>query len=155
VARFFIDGQLCFVERLADYDPRFAALKGGAVRRVTAVLVGDVANRPSVTLEEFWSWFPFELFSAVSFASGVEVGLLWIEIQDEEGALIRRLHGRPALPHFWEADTVLGQFTRARTSWAMGVFLNRYLAAPKPVRSYLEVAMDHAQLGSLGAPLRL
>jgi hypothetical protein len=155
VAGFFIDGQLCFMERLADYDARVAALKGGAVRRLTAVLVGDVANRPSSTLEEFWSWFPFELFSALSFASGAEVGLPWIEIRDEDGALIRRLHGRPGLPHFWEADAVLGQFTRAETKGAMGDFLTRYLAVPAAVRSFLEVAMDHARLGSLGAPLRL
>lgn len=123
VVGFFIDGQLCFVERLADYDARLASLKGGTVRRLTAVLIGDVGNCPTSTLEEFWSWFPFQLFSALSFASGAEVGLPWIEIRDEEGGLIRRLHGRPGLPHFWEGDALLGQFTRAGTRGAMGDWL--------------------------------
>src|SRR2546425_6024735 len=46
---------------------------------------------PYTTL--FRSWFPFDILSALSFASGSEVGFPWIEIRDEEGALIRRLHG--------------------------------------------------------------
>lgn len=152
---FFIEGQLCFVERLADYDDRVAALKSGTVRRITAVLVGELAGQPTSTLAEFWSWFPFELFSAMSFASGVEVGLPWIEIRDETGALIRRLHGRPGLPHFWDGGSVLGQFARAGTAGAIGNFLTQYLSLSTSQRSYLEVAMDHARLGTLGAPLRL
>jgi hypothetical protein len=152
---FFIEGRLCFVERLADYDDRVAALKNGALRRITAVLVGELGDRPASTLAEFWSWFPFELFSALSFASGVEVGLPWIEIRDEAGGLTRRLHGRSSLPHFWGGDPVLGQFARAGTQSAVGNLLTQYLSVSAPQRSYLEVAMDHARLGTLGAPLRL
>jgi hypothetical protein len=58
---FFIEGRLRFVERFADYDDRVAALKNGAVRRITAILVGELGNLPASTLAEFWSWFPFEL----------------------------------------------------------------------------------------------
>jgi hypothetical protein len=152
---FFIEGRLCFVERLADYDDRVTALKNGAVRRITAILVGELGNHPASTLAEFWSWFPFEVFSALSFASGVEVGLPWIEIRDEAGGLIRRLHGRSSLPHFWGGEPVLGQFARAGTQGAVGSLLTQYLSLSAVKRSYLEVAMDHARLGTLGAPLRL
>lgn len=152
---FLMEGKLCFVERLPDYDSRLESLKKGAQRRVTAVLVGELANTSISTLADFWSWFPFELFSALGFASGIEVGLPWIEIRDEAGGLIRRLHGRPALPHYWEGDALLQEFDTAGSMGGLGEFLTRYLTLPSAQRSYLEVVMDHARLGSIGAPLRL
>src|SRR5439155_8994187 len=85
VVTFSPDQNFHFIERVADYEERVSSLKAGSQRRITAVLVGDIGSRPVSTLAEFRSWFPFEMLSALSFASGIEVGSLWIEIRDENG----------------------------------------------------------------------
>jgi hypothetical protein len=156
VAAFLLEGRWCFVERLPDYEQRVASLRTGDQRRITAVLVGEVAAaRATSSLSEFASWFPLELFSALGFASGTEVSLPWVEIRDEEGGLIRTLHGRPILPSFSEGDSLLGEFTRAAARGGMGQFLTGYLALPLSQRSCLEATMNHARLGSVGTPSRL
>ena len=107
VIGFYISGRLCFIERLADYDQRLASLKSGNQCTMTAVLVGELGEDPVSSLEEFNSWFPMEVISALGFASGVEVAFSWVEIRDEQGGLIRRLHGRTSLPTFDEGDVLL------------------------------------------------
>jgi hypothetical protein len=155
VIAFTIGENLYFIERLPDYDERLASLKTGAQRKVTAALVGDVGSRPVSTLTEFRSWFPYEMLSALGFASGTEVGRLWVEIRDDNGALIRRLHGRPTLPTFWEGDELIHRYDSVGDKPAMGEFVTAYLTQAPEKRSYLEVVMNHARLGSLGSQLRL
>jgi hypothetical protein len=152
---FLMDNRLCFVERLADYADRVTSLQSGSQRRITAVLVGELANQPVSTLADFRSWFPFEVLTALSFGSGIEIGLPWIEIRDGNGELIRRLHGALSLPHFWNGDPLLREFDIAGDFGGLGEFLTRYLNLPGRERSYLEVVMGHARVGSLGAPLPL
>lgn len=152
VLAFYIDGKLCFIERLPDYEIRVAALKSGTARqKVTAVLVGDVGNNPVATLEDFRSWFPYGIVSALAFASGVEVGWPWIEIRDVKGGLIRRLHGSPRFPSFFDGDEVFGRLCRP----GAGEFINRFVTLPENKRSYLQAVMNHARLGSLGPHLHL
>ena len=154
VIPFFLQGRLCFIEPLADYEQREASLKAGAQRVVTAVLIGELAGEAVGQLEEFQSWFPLEVLSALGFASGVEVSPAWIEIRDEHGMLIRRLHGRPWLPIFDEGDVLLTKFDAGENS-GIGSFLTQYLACASEKRSYLEAAMNHSRMGSLGTGLRL
>jgi len=154
VIGFFRQGRICFVERLADYEQRETSLKTGAQRLITAVLIGELNGEPVGTLEEFRSWFPLEVLSALGFTSGVEVSLPWIEIRDEHGALIRRLHGRPHLPTFDEGDVLLTKFDAGGNS-GTGSFLTQYLACTPEKLAYLEAAMNHARLGSLGTAVRL
>jgi len=152
VLGFSVEGNLFFIERLSDYDARAASLRSGAARRkITAVLVGEVGANPTGTLAEFRSWFPFDILSALSFASGSEVGFPWIEIRDEEGALIRRLHGGARMPSFFEGDDVFGKFSRP----GAGEFITRFMALPRDRRRLLRVVMNHARLGSLGPHLFL
>lgn len=153
VAFKYQDG-LCFIERLADFSGRLDALQNGAQRLATAVLVGEIGSEPVTTWDEFRSWFPMEVLSALGFASGVEVGFSWIEIRDEQGGLIRRLHGASWQPVFDEGDVVLGKFA-ADTESGMGTFLTRYIASSSEKRSFLEPVFNHARLGSLGISLRL
>jgi hypothetical protein len=152
VLGFSMDGRVCFIERVPDYEAHVAALRSGAARRkITAVLVGDVGTNPVATLADFRSWFPHEILSALSFASGVEVGWPWVEIRDEKGSLIRRLHGGTRTPAFSGGDDVFGQFSRP----GAGDFITRYVLLSNEKRSYLEVVMNHVRLGSLGSPLHL
>jgi len=148
-------GRLHFIERLSDYEERHASLQSGTQRKVTAVLIGDIGSQPASTFTDFLSWFPSDLLSALSFASGTEVGRLWIEIRDENGTLIRRLHGKSQLPSFWEGDELLEKYDRMDGNAAMGEFVAAYLAQPPDKRFYLEMAMNHARLGSIPAPFHL
>ena len=148
-------GRLHFIERLSDYEERHASLQSGTQRKVTAVLVGDIGSQPTSTFTDFLSWFPSDLLSALSFASGTEVGRLWIEIRDENGTLIRRLHGKSQLPSFWEGDELLEKYDRMDGNAAMGEFVAAYLAQPPDKRFYLEMAMNHARFGSILAPFHL
>ncbi len=154
VIPFSLQGRLCFIEQLADYAQREASLKSGAQRVITAVLVGELAGEAVGELAEFQSWFPMEALSALGFSSGVEVSSAWIEIRDQHGMLIRRLHGRPWLPTFDEGDVLLTKFDAGASS-GTGSFLTQYLACAPEKRSYLEAAMNHSRMGSLGTGLRL
>lgn len=154
VIGFYLAGRLCFIERLADYEERIRSLQTGAQRLITAVLVGELGGEPVATLKEFRSWFPAEVMSALAFASGVQLGFPWIEIRDEQGALIRRLHGRSSLPTFDEGDVLLTKLD-AKDGSSIGSFLTQYLACAAQKRSYLEAIMNHARMGSLGTALRL
>jgi hypothetical protein len=154
VIGFYILGRLCFIERLADYDQRLVSLKSGNQCTMTAVLVGELEEEPVSSLEEFKSWFPMEVISALGFASGVDVSSSWVEIRDEQGGLIRRLHGRASQPTFDEGDVLLTRMDTPSNS-GMGPFLTSYLSCSPDKRSYLEAVMNHARLGSLGTSLRL
>jgi hypothetical protein len=152
---FTTDQRLHFIERLSDYEERHASLQSGTQRMVTAVLVGEVGSRPVSTFSDFLLWFPSEMLSALGFASGTEVGRLWIEIRDERGALIRRLHGTSQLPSFSEGDELLEKYDRMNGNAAMGEFISAYLAQPEAKRFSLQMAMNHARLGSIGTHLHL
>jgi hypothetical protein len=152
VVGFSVDGGICFVERLADYDARAASLRNGAARRkITAVLVGEVGNNPVANLADFRSWFPFDILSALSFASGTEVGFPWIEIRDCEGSLIRRLHGGARMPSFSESYATFGKFSRP----GAGDFIIRFISLPRDKRRILQIVMNHVRMGSFGSRLYL
>ena len=54
VLAFTVDEKLCFIERVPDYEAHLAGLKtGGARRRITAVLVGDMGANSVETLADF------------------------------------------------------------------------------------------------------
>jgi len=155
VVAFSIDARLHFIERVADYEERKASLESGKQHAVTAVLVGEIGSHPVGSFTEFFSWFPSEMLSALGFASGAEVGRLWVEIRDEHGELIRRLHGKSQLPSFWQGDELLERIDQMNGNAAMGEFVAAYLAQPPDKRFYLEMAINHARLGSIGSHLHL
>jgi hypothetical protein len=148
VLGFTVNGNIYFIERLSDYEERAAALENGTSRRkITAVLVGEVGTNSVATLAEFRSWFQFDILSALSFASGTEVGFPWIEIRGDQGALVRRLHGGARMPSFFESDEVFGKFSRP----GAGDFVSRFVSLPADKRRLLQVVMNHVRLGSLGS----
>ncbi len=152
ILAFDVGGSLYFVERLSDYDARAASLKSGAARRkATAVLVGEVGTNSVATLAESRSWFPFDMLTALSFASGTEIGFPWIEIRDDRGILIRRLHGSARMPSFFESDDLFGKFSRP----GAGDFISRFISLPRDKRRLLQIVMNHVRLGSLGPDLYL
>jgi hypothetical protein len=91
--RFEFGGGLGFVERLADYgESEQLLLKGKERHKTTAVMVGPTEDAPADTFERMREWFPFDVLSLLTLATGTEVGCPWVEIRDEDGRLVRRFH---------------------------------------------------------------
>lgn len=156
VIGFPLNGQVCFIERLHDFDDRVASLRSGTQRRITAVMVGEVGSHKTDTLANFRSSFPLGMLAVLSFGSGVEVGFPWIEIRDSGGDLIRRLHGRPWLPTYHEGDVLLSKFdVDIPKGSGIGTVITQFLSLPEETRSFLSATMNHARLGSLGSHLHL
>jgi len=145
---FELDGLLHFIEPLPDYESRALDLRAGQQRKMTAVLVGDLGNRAASNWSDMRAWHPFAILSALSFASGIEVGAPWIEVRDEAGFLLRRIHAFPPVPAYSKGTAVLSEFNRGQGS-GMGEFLKSYLMTPSSKRHQLEIIMDHARLGTV------
>lgn len=92
--------ELGFIELLPDYQERKKALLAGYERgKVMAVMVGAIPLT-IVNAYELKSWFPFDFLPILSFALGVEVCAPWVELRDEQGELVARLHSKLGLPSF-------------------------------------------------------
>ena len=90
----FGDG-MGFIEKLPDYaESERLLLEGKERRKTTAVMVGPTGGDPVGDFETMRGWFPFDVLSLLTLATGAEVGFPWIEIRDARGGLVRRLHGR-------------------------------------------------------------
>jgi hypothetical protein len=151
VIGFYMVGQVSFVERLPDFDERVVSLRSGSQRRITVVLIGEVGSRATDTVDNFRSWFPLDMLTVLSFASGVDVGFSWIEIRDSSGKLIRRLHGRPWLPTYHERDVLLSKLdVDINKGSGIGSVITQLLSLPEETRFFLSATMNHARLGSLG-----
>lgn len=93
--QFELDEGIGFIERLPDYgDCERLLVEGKERHRTTAVMVGPVGGRPAESLDLLRTWFPFDLLSLLTLATGTEVGAPWIELRDARGHLVRRLHGK-------------------------------------------------------------
>jgi hypothetical protein len=95
LVQFELEEGLGFIERMPEYGDRERLLVEGKERhQTTAVMVGPVGGRPSEDLEQLRTWYPFDLLSLLTLATGTEVGAPWIELRDAQGHLVRRLHGK-------------------------------------------------------------
>lgn len=78
-----------FVERLPDYEvTKELLLEGKERRKTTGVMVGPTGNGPVESFERMRDWFPFDVLSLLTLATGMEVGCPWVEIRDDEGRLV-------------------------------------------------------------------
>jgi len=90
---FEFGGGLGFVERLPDYaDSEELLVEGKEGSKTTAVMVGPVGNEPVESFERMREWFPFDVLSLLTLATGTEVGCPWVEIREGQGQLVRRFH---------------------------------------------------------------
>jgi len=156
VIGFLMDAQVCFIERLPDFDDRVGSLRSGTQRRIMAVMVGETGSNPTDTIANVRLWMPLDILAVLGFGSGVEVGFPWIEIRDSNGQLIRRLHGRPWLPTYHEGDVLLSKFDVDMPKGSgIGTAITQFHGLSEETRQCVAVTMNHARLGSLGSHLHL
>lgn len=63
-------------------------LEGKEQRKTTAVMVGPTGGDPVWDFETMRGWFPFDVLSLITLATGAEVGFPCIEIRDARGGLV-------------------------------------------------------------------
>lgn len=87
-------GRPAFVEPLPEYEGLTRDLLAGARRRaVTAVAVGELSGE-APAIEALKSWAPLRLPLLLTLATGGKVGVPWIEVREDSGRLLSRLHVR-------------------------------------------------------------
>lgn len=141
---FTFNGHSAFIEPLADYDERERKLKDGSVKALaTAIVVGEVGDN-SIEAISLKSWFPYDLLRVLGFATGAEVGALWIEFRDESGRLVRRIHERHGLTIFDEGHREGHRTICEGVHRGTGRLMTCFLSSEYARKSHLPVAMNHA-----------
>jgi hypothetical protein len=142
---FEFDKSLGFIEALPDYEEKERRLlKRQIPSAITSVMVGDLGNKP-IDLDKIMAWFPLFKLDLLGLASGNEVGTPWLELRDQNGRLVRRIHGTFGFGHslFIKGSKAIDEVLHRGT----GRLLSMAQACPDLHASYLIVALRHTILG--------
>lgn len=103
----FDSGRPGFIEPLPDHRERERVLQTGAAPSlVTAVMVGEVGDNPTVWTE-LATWFPFDFAGLLSLASGTPTSIPWVEFRSADGQLVGRFHRHVAPGPFAQEKPVI------------------------------------------------
>ncbi len=130
---FAIDGTAAYIQPL-NQQP-------AASNAIDALLVGELFAGLSANWEAMKKTFPFELFSALAFATGQRLSAPWIEFGGGTGELISRLHVDIGRPSGETGHTFPSRFHVGASS-GLAAFVTAFLALPPETRHWLQVAMS-------------
>ncbi len=140
-------GGLGFVERLPDYAESEQLLVEGKERsKTTAVMVGPVGGESVESFERMRGWFPFDVLSLLTLATGTEVGCPWADIRDGQGRLVRRFHGGLGVRPFRKGRRLIREIsmTRGRGFKATGRLIERACSRSERFgKPFLRIAIVH------------
>ena len=144
---FGFSGGLGFVERLPD-DPESERrlLEGKERHKTTAVMVGPIGGEPVESFERMREWFPFDVLSLLTLATGTEVGCPWVEIRDRQGRLVRRFHQGLGVGPFRKGYRLIEEIplTRGRGFKATGRLVERACSHSKEFgEAFVRAAIVH------------
>jgi hypothetical protein len=100
-----------FVEYLPDFSERGGKLvQGVETTLITAAMVGEVGSNPTDNDEGLERWLkPPDMLSLLTLASGSEVSAPWIELRDEAGRLVRRIHRALRPTRYFQGHRLIGE----------------------------------------------
>lgn len=131
--------RLGFVEPLPDYEARKQMLlEGKAQRVITSLMIGETGPN-QIDIESVKQWFPFQFLNLLGIASGIEVGVNWIEFRDEKGELVQRLHAKFNNPLFSRGHKAIDEGIHRGT----GTLLSNYQFSLHTGNSYLTAILKH------------
>jgi hypothetical protein len=113
-------------------------LEGKAQRVITSVMVGEIGTN-QIDYQSLKQWFPFQFLILLSIASGIEVGVNWIEFRDNEGKLVQRLHANFNNPWFSKGHKAIDEVIHGGT----GTLLSSYQFSLHNGNSYLTAVLKH------------
>jgi hypothetical protein len=138
---------LGFVERLPDYaESERLLVEGKERRKTTAVIVGPVGDEPVDSFERMQGWFPFDVLSLLTLATGTEVGCPWVEVRDAQGRLVRRFHGGLKVSRFRKGHRLIEEISmiRGRGFKATGRLVERACARSRRFgEPFVRIAIVH------------
>lgn len=135
-----------FIEALSDYQERKTRLLAHQISStVTAVMVGEIGTNNQISLQELGRWFPLYLLNILGLATGSEVSTTWLEFRDEDGNLVRRVHGSLDFGRslYIEGHRAINEGIHRGT----GRLLTNAIQCTELRDSYLRVVLRHIILG--------
>jgi hypothetical protein len=114
-----------------------------------AVLVAEVPEGED-DVQALTDKIPFEMLSALTFATGSRVSVPWVELRDAQGSVHSRMYKR--VGHSTEkGGNVFLDFIHKGEGSGLEFFLSRFLALDESVRQWLQVAMNLCFSGTPGS----
>jgi hypothetical protein len=135
---FQVNGEMAFVQQLPSADEGGLGIKPWSGETVlTAVAVIPIAD-PAMT--DPWGWFLNVFLRLLGLASGSDVGTPWIEVRDDNGGLVRRLHSainqvQPSVEGYAAIQKAI--------HWQNGEFLTAALSCAEAREPFLPIALKH------------
>jgi len=93
VVAFVFDGKRAFVQQIPMLSNESVPAHPVDSHTVSSVVVGEIGERRvEFRRDSSQSWFPMHLLSWLTLATGSRLAAPWIELRDDEGNLVRRIH---------------------------------------------------------------
>jgi hypothetical protein len=103
-----------FIEAILNYEERSKQIIKDKKPRTTAYMVGDVPAE--IDLNNYRQWLPLDAIFLLGLATGNRVSFAWIEILDENGTLIRRIHPTYTIRNYSGQPAVINEVFHRGTS---------------------------------------
>lgn len=147
-------GAYGFVEPLPNAKLLMEQLRAGQQSHATtAVAVGEL-GAPGLPSDDLSSWSPVGMLPLLGLAAGAEVGAPWVELRDEAGALVKRLHTRFLADPYMKGRAVIPDVIPQ----GIGNLLSRAFGSPHYSADQFRVALLNwrraQQAGSIDEKLR-
>jgi len=135
-----------FIEPLPNYMENKQQLENGSIRNaITAVMIGEMGRKSSVSYSRLLEWIPLDLLPILSFASGATVYSPWIEIRDSSGRIKKRIHLSISKQTYSKGHQGISQNIQRGTDLLLRTSQNsEYFKT-----SFLNVFLKHTVQGSL------
>jgi hypothetical protein len=136
---FMCEGEVAFIEPLPDYAERRARAEAGEAV-VTAVMVGRLPENFDDSLAD---WFPADLVTLLSLASGREVAVPYVELRSESRRLVARMHTRIGDAGAARQTALIDEGFSGST----GALLTSFLVSPVCGQVWFRVMLKHLLRG--------
>jgi hypothetical protein len=135
---FVVNGEVAFIQQLSGVGEGSGGIKPWSGETVlTAVAVVPIADS---AMTDPWGWFLNVFLRLLDLATGSEIGTPWIEIRDEDGRLLRRLHLA-----INQSETLIEGYAafRGAIHWQNGEFLTNALSSAEAREPFFSIALRH------------
>ncbi len=133
---FLCEGELGFIEPLADYDERVGRIENGETV-VTAVMVGRIPEEFDPGAAE--DWFPADVVTLLGLATGRCVGAPFVELRGAGGELVARMHASIGSPSTQKRTALVDEAVDRST----GALVSAFLGSKHRGRTWLRVVLKH------------
>jgi len=149
----WVDGRSAYIHFDTDgYRCGIAFPTDGANESTcTAVVFGEVGERPHTEADEVRGLLPWGLISALDFAVGSDITSPWLELRDHDGHLKRRIHQRAGTSHQDDGFATFSKVDSLKAGSGIAGFLRCFFDLPQQQRRSLGPSMNLIRSGAPGS----